>query len=266
MLRIARTSLFACVLALGSPPATPQSAPASANLPAFDAATIKPPDPGAAWRKVGFYGEPGGRIFFGGKLKMLVEYAFNLQEYQVTGGPEWITSHWFEINAVPPDSSASRRIKVRNAEPTAEQRLMLQSLLRDRFGFKFHLESKDGEVYILTRASKSLQLKLPKDPEADPRAIVAIKAGGIADGEAVGVDTTTEYLARRLSRYLQLPVLDRTGITGSYDFYLPPSDPENHDVIAAVLSVVDRLGLTIKRGRGPIQTLVVDHVEQPSEN
>jgi uncharacterized protein (TIGR03435 family) len=48
--------------------------------------------------------------------------------------------------------------------------------------------------------------------------------------------------------------------------YLPPDDPENHDVVAAVLDVVDRLGLKIKRGRGPIQTLVIDHVEQPSEN
>jgi uncharacterized protein (TIGR03435 family) len=258
--------LVVCTFALWLPPASSQNVPVSANLPAFDAATIKPPDPGAAWRKVGFYGEPGGRIFFGGKLKMLVEYAFNLQEYQVTGGPEWITSHWFEINAVPPDSSASRRIKVRNAEPTAEQRLMLQSLLRDRFGFKFHLESKDGEVYILTRASKSLQLKLPKDPEADPRAVVVMKAGGIADGEAFGANTTMEYMAQMLSHYLQLPVVDETGISGSYDYNLPPNDPENHDPMAAVLSVVDRLGLTIKRGRGPIQTLVVDHVEQPSEN
>jgi uncharacterized protein (TIGR03435 family) len=90
--------------------------------------------------------------------------------------------------------------------------------------------------------------------------------GGIAEGEAVGVNTTTAYLARSLSRYLQLPVLDETGITGAYDFSLPPTDPENHDVVAAALGVVNRLGLTIKRSRGPIQTLVIDHVEQPSEN
>jgi uncharacterized protein (TIGR03435 family) len=133
-------------------------------------------------------------------------------------------------------------------------------------GLKSHLETKEGEVYILTRSRKPLQLKPPKDPELDPRAIVMMKQGGIADGEAQGTNTTTDYLALRLSRYLQLPVLNQTGIIGTYDYYLPPDDPENHDVVAAVMDVVDRLGLKIKRGRGPIQTLVIDHIEQPSEN
>jgi uncharacterized protein (TIGR03435 family) len=240
--------------------------PTSPDLPVFAAATIKPPDPAARYRKAGFYGEPGGRIFFGGNMNMLVENAFNLQDYQVDGGPDWGASQWFEISAVPPENSLSRNIQVRNAEPTAEQRLMLQSLLRDRFGLKSHLQTKEGEVYILTRGSKPLQLKPPKDPASDPRAIVMMKQGGIADGEAEGTNTNTDYLALRLSRYLQLPVLNQTGITGSYDYYLPPIDPENHDIQAAVLNVVDRLGLKIKRGRGPIQTLVIDHVEQPSEN
>ncbi len=93
-----------------------------------------------------------------------------------------------------------------------------------------------------------------------------MKRGGIDDGEAFGSNTTMKYMAQTLSRYLQLPVLDQTGIDGSYDYSLPAVDPENHDMVTAVVSVVDRLGLTIKRGRGPIQTLVIDHVEQPSEN
>jgi uncharacterized protein (TIGR03435 family) len=184
------TFLLICALALGSLPAFPQSVPVSTDLPAFDAATIKPPDPGARFRKAGFYGEPGGRIFFGGNIKMLVEFAFGLQDYQVAGGPGWIASQWFEINAVPPEISPSRNIKVSNAEPTSEQRLMLQSLLLDRFGFKFHLETKAGEVYILTRGSKPLQLTTPKDPLSDPRALVFMKQGGIADGEAEGTNTT----------------------------------------------------------------------------
>jgi uncharacterized protein (TIGR03435 family) len=258
--------LLPLALALASPPSSLQSDPVSANLPAFDVATIKPPDPGAPYQKEGFYGEPGGRVFFGGNIKMLVECAFSLQDYQVAGGPEWTASQLFEINAVPPETSLSRNVKVRNAEPTSEQRLMLQSLLRDRFGLKFHLEMREGRVYILTRGNKPLQLKPPKDPVSDPRAIVMTKEGGIADGEAQGTNTTTDYLALRLGRYLQLPVLNQTGITGSYDYYLPPADPDNHDVVAAVLNVVDRLGLKIKRGRGPIQTLVIDHVEQPSQN
>jgi uncharacterized protein (TIGR03435 family) len=266
MLRAELTFFLTSALALSLPGASPQSAPVSSKLPAFDAATIKPPDPGARFRKAGFSGEPGGRVFFGGNIKMLVMYAFNLQDYQVAGGPAWTASQWFEINAVPPETSLSLNIKVRNADPTAEQRLMLQGLLLDRFGLKSHFEVKEGEVYILTRGAKPLQLKPPKDPASDPRAIVMMKQGGIADGEALGTNTSTDYLALRLSRYLQLPVLNQTGIGGSYDYYLAPDDPENQDVVAAVLDVVDRLGLKLKRGRGPIQTLVIDHIEQPSEN
>jgi uncharacterized protein (TIGR03435 family) len=266
MLRALFTHLLSSSLAFASPPAPPQLGPVSADLPTFDAATIRPPNPGDRFRKAGFYGEPGGRVFFGGNIRMLVEYAFNLQDYQVVGGPDWAASQWFEINAVPPETSLSRNIKTRNAEPIPEQRLMLQSLLRDRFGFRFHLDTREGGVFILTRGRKPLQLKSPKDPASDPRAIVMMKQGGLADGEALGTNTTTDYLALRLSRYLQLPVLNETGMTGSYDFYLPPDDPENHDLVAAVFDVVDRLGLKIKRGRGPVRTIVIDHIGQPSEN
>ena len=259
------TLLLAFTLTLASPVASPQSAPASANLPAFDAATIKPPDPRGRDRNIGFYGDPGGRVFYGGYIKLLLEYAFNVQDYQVAGGPPWISSQWFEINAVPPENSLSRNIKVANADPIPEQRLMLQSLLRERFGFKSHLETKEGQVYILTRGKSRLQLKPPKDPAADPRAIVVIKSSGI-DGEAVGTNTTIDYLAQRIGRYLKAPVVNQTGLTGSYDFYLPPDDPANQDPVAATLGAVKRLGLKIKCGQGPIQTLVIDQVEQPSEN
>jgi uncharacterized protein (TIGR03435 family) len=266
-----RAALLTAVIAvltgcLMNPAALAQSSNETPKPLVFDAATIKPPDPKAPDRLAGFYGYPGGRVFFGGYIKGLVGLAFSLQDYQLGGVPNWVSSQWFEINAVPPEASTSRNIKVRNAEPTSEQRLMLQSLLRDRFGFKYHLGVKEGEVYILSRGSRALQLKPPKDPAADPRAIVFSKVGDIWDGEAEGTNTTTEYLAIRLNHYLQLPVLNQTGITGSYDYYLPPDDPENNDRVAAVLSVVDRLGLKIKRGRGPIQSLVIDHIEIPSEN
>ncbi|MFC5860719.1 TIGR03435 family protein [Acidicapsa dinghuensis] len=265
MLRATLSLILAASFAFASPQISAQSAPASTDLPAFDAATIKPPDPNAG-RIAGFYGKPGGRVFFGGNLRMLIECAFNLQDYQLTGGRDRADSQWFEINAVPPETSPSRNIRVGNAEPSADQRLMLQSLLRDRFAFKFHMETKQGEVYILTRGKKPLQLKPPKDPTADPRAIVVLKQGGIADGEAEGTNTTTDYLAKMLSRYLRLPVLNQTNITGSYDYYLPPNDPENQDAVTDILGVVDRLGLKIKHGRAPIQTLVIDHVEQPTAN
>jgi uncharacterized protein (TIGR03435 family) len=263
-----RAALLTAVIAglsgcLMNPAALAQSSNETPKPLVFDAATIKPSAP---YGNAGFSGYPGGRVVFGGFVKWLVEFAFNLQDYQVAGGPSWVSSQWFNINAVPPEASPSGNNKLQNADPTSEQRLMFQSLLRDRFGFKYHLEMKKGEVYILSQGSGALQLKSPKDTAADPRAIVMMKRGDIADGEAEGINTTSDYLAIRLSRYLQLPVLNQTGITGSYDFYLPPDDAENKDPVVAVLRVVDRLGLKIKRGRGPIQNLVIDHIEMPSEN
>jgi uncharacterized protein (TIGR03435 family) len=265
MLKAIFTLLLTCVLALVTP-ASSQAAIAAGDLPAFDAATIKPPDPAARYRLLGFYGEPGGRVIVNGNLKMLIEQAFGVQEYQISGGPSWIGSQQFDINAVPPETALSRNIKMRQAVPTAEQKLMLQSLLRDRFGFQYHLETRTGDVYLLMRGSKPLALEPPKDSTRDPRAIVLMKQGGIVDGEAVGYNTTIDYLATRLSGYLQLPVLNQTEITGLYDFSLPANDPENQDVVSAVSSVVDRLGLKLKRGRGPVETLVIDHVEAPTGN
>ncbi len=249
---------------------TPPAAPVAASSPQFAAATIKPHDPSNTSRysnAQGFYGQPGGRVFFGGWAKMLVMFAYGLQDYQVAGGPGWAGTERFEINAVPPESSPSHNIQIANAEPTAEQRQMLQSLLRDRFGLQCHFETKEGEVYILTRGTKPLQFLAPKDPNSDPRAIVLLKGGEngmFEDGEAYGNNTTSDYLAIRLSNYLKLPVLNQTGIAGSWDFHLDPVDPDNHDIPTAVYGVVDRLGLKIKRGRGPIQTLVIDHIDHPT--
>jgi len=247
---------------LMNPAALAQSSNETPKSLVFDVATIKPCSP---YGSAGLSTYPGGGVLFRGLIKWLVEIAFSLQDYQVAGDPKWVSSQWFEINAVPPEASPSRNIKLQNADATSEQRLMLQGLLRDRFGFKFHFEMKEGEVYVLSRGTRALELKPPKDPAAGPRAIL-LDNRGIWDGEAQGTNTTTDYLAIRLSRYLQLPVLNQTDIAGSYDFYLPPDDAENKDPVVAVLRVVDRLGLKIKRGRGPIQHLVIDHIEMPSEN
>ena len=253
------------LLAIPSSTETSQAQSVPADLPSFEVATIKSPAPGAD-RKGGFYGEPGGRVFVGGTVRMLVMIAFNLRSDQIVGDRDWAASDWFEVDAVPPESSPSRHISVGNNEPTLEQRQMLQSLLHDRFEFQSHFEAKEGDVYVLTRGNKAVQFKPPKNSAADPRAVVVIKEGGIADGEAEGINTTTDYLAQRLGRYLGLPVLNETGITGSYDFELLADNPENSDVVSAVQSVVNRLGLKLKRTRGSIQTLVIDHIQRPSQN
>lgn len=257
--------LFVVTLLLSPMLHAQTAAPPTTASPQFDAATIKPRPPSGGIPVAGFLSYPGGRVTYTGNAKVLIEFAYGLQDYQIATGPEWTTADKFDITAVPPDSSPSRERKLYNAEPTAEQHLMLQALLRDRFGLQCHFESREGEVYLLTRGNKPLQFVPPEHPDADPRAVVVRKPTRI-DGEAGGTNTTTDYMATMFSHYLNIPVLNQTGITGAWDYHLDPADPDNHDMQTAVYSVVDRLGLKIKRGRGPIQTLVIDHIEHPTMN
>ena len=81
-----------------------------------------------------------------------------------------------------------------------------------------------------------------------------------------GENVSMEYLAKRLSVFLDRPIRDRTGLTGSYDFDLAPYDPTNRDVPSAVVGAVNRLGLKLKAGKGPIDMIVVDSVTRPTAN
>lgn len=256
---------------------TPPPAPASqaiptqtdaSNLPAFEVATIKPINPNAGGM-MGFISRPGGRVDLGfASVKIMMCHAFDVQESQITGGPAWVDTDRYNVTAVPPESSPSRtaaQAKIK-ATPSDEQRKMIQRLLIDRFGLKVHWETKEGPVYILTRGRKPLQLKEPKDKNADPRGAVIVKQGGIADGSAFGINIPMPLLARFMGSWFNMPVLDKTGIQGSYDFELPPIDPENQDYALAATEAMDALGLKLERGRGPIQVIVIDQVQHPSEN
>lgn len=235
---------------------------------AFEVATIKPIDPNGGGR-VGFYSYPGGRVVVGAAtVKMLMYYAFDVQEFQIQGGPDWAGSARYDVAAVPPENSESRTAKQPpvKATPSDEQRAMLKTLLVERFGLKFHSEMKERPAYILTRGKKPLQLQTPKDKDADSRVAVMMKAGGIVDGEAFGTNISMASLVKQLSRYMNSPVLDETGLEGTYDFHIQPFDPENHDMTIGTMEAMEHLGLRLKLGKGQMETLVIDEVTRPTQN
>ena len=241
---------------------------ADAKLPAFEVATIKPIDPNKGGA-VGFYSFPGGRVNVGfATVKILMFYAFNVQDFQIAGGPEWVSTEKYNIVAVPPEASKSRTAKAPpiGATPSLEQRQMLLSLLVDRFGLKFHRENREGPVYFLVKGSGRLEMQDAKDKDADSRGAVMVKSGGVYDGETFGTNVTMAFWARQLGGELRRPVVDRTGLTGSYDFHLAPFDPENQDYQLSVFESTKRLGLDLKAGKGPIETIVIDSVTKPTEN
>jgi uncharacterized protein (TIGR03435 family) len=248
-----------------------QSSPTLKNpiLPSFEVATIKPADHEHGGEEVGFLGRPGGRVHFGySRIETLLYYAFHLPTSQITGIPPDLAKADYDILALPPANSKSRTQQgpALQATPTDEQRQMLQSLLIDRFGLKYHYDTKPGPVYLLLRGTGQLHLQPAKDKTLDPRGAVVIKQGGIVDGEAFGTNLTLAFLAETLTRSMGRPVLDRTGLNGTYDFHLDPDDPENTDLVEGTIDAMHRLGLQLKPAKGPIQTLVVDSLHAPTEN
>lgn len=248
--------LFATFL-FGAPQQPPDS---------FDVASVKP----ATTREMnGIYTYPGGRVACRGCwLEFLIEQAFNMQRFQVTGGPGWMDSERWEIEAQPPASSRSSQSRppYPKAPPNDEQRRMLQSLLAERFQLKYHRETRQGPVYLLTRGSKPLKMQEPKDKDVFPWS--GSLAGGALVGDGLaGINESMGDLAWRLSRYLERPVLDQTGITGSFDFRVEyRSDDPKPDVISMILSTVQDLGLKLEPSRGPVDHLVIEHAEKPSGN
>lgn len=126
-------------------------------------ATIKPASPKDNVR--GLFTYPGGRIVCSlCTVQYLMMEAFDLRDWQITGGPNWARDADYQIEAKPPETSQATHLNNTDEKmaPSAEQRQMLQSLLMERFQLKTHHETRQGAVYILERARKHFRCILPQ--------------------------------------------------------------------------------------------------------
>jgi uncharacterized protein (TIGR03435 family) len=219
----------------------------------------------------GLYTYPGGEVRCNGcALEYLIMNALDVQQFQISGGPAWmdlVSGDRFDIEAKPPESSSSARSTPTSPKsaPNEEQRQMLQSLLADRFQLKFHREIKEGTVDILSRGPGQFKLTPPKDKSAFPWA--GGISGGWFGGGIRGENISMPQLAARLSRFLKRPVLDQTGLEGSFDFeYRLGGDDNDGDIPSFLVMSMKGIGLMLKPGNGPVETIVIDHLEKPSAN
>jgi uncharacterized protein (TIGR03435 family) len=213
----------------------------------------------------------------------------------IEGGPAWINSDRYEINA--------------KAEGALSEEMthgpMLQALLEDRFKLKIHRETREIQVYALTVAKSGPRLQAFKEgsctpfdfatairPPTDPLPSgqipncfgeMSIKGPNwVFDTQA----TTLHEISQRFGEMLDRPVIDRTGISGRYDFHLefamdetapPPHRPGTDPVQLpdaasdpsrgpSIFTAIQQYGLRLERSKGPGEFLVIDHVEKPSEN
>jgi uncharacterized protein (TIGR03435 family) len=240
------------------------------NPPAFEVASVKLADPlGNHPVGVGVFTYPGGRVVGSNcTLGYLIQVAFDTDEIVFPGAPRWYNNDRFEIDARPPATSASRKSNPSSFKnpPNAEQESMLQTLLAERFQLKFHRETKERPIYLLTRGTGQLKLREPKNKNEYSWAGTAAGGGPFENGIA-GTNISMAQFARRLTPPLGRPVLDRTGLTGFYDFrYEYTSDDPAHDVIPSILASIRGLGLKLEPSTAPVETIVIEHVEKPSAN
>jgi bla regulator protein BlaR1 len=247
-----------------------QSQGGEAKLPRFEVASVRPSNPNREEIN-GFYTYPGGRIVARGcNAIYLIMVAFNVQEFQISGGPDWISltsGDRFDVQAKPSESSLSAGWETSSPKiyPGLEERQMLQTLLAERFHFRFHRGTKEGAIFILAKGSKELKLTPPKDTNSFPWA-GGISGGWFAGGMR-GENISIRQLTERLSGFLRRPVLDQTGIEGSFDFEFPTgTDDNDSDIPTFLVTAMKGIGLSLKPSRGPVETIFIDHIERPSPN
>lgn len=261
------------ILAVSFLPAQDNSMPAdaqtaSASLPSFEVAAIKPGKSQPPFI-VGLEHYPSGRVVITNfTLENILMFTFGVAPFQITGGPAWINSDRFVIQA---EASSSPSPVPNSVDPrtplSLKQREMLLALLIDRFQLKYHREEKEGPVFLLERGKGKLALQPRQHPEAHSWVNTFRGGTGLAGG-----NISMPGLAKSLSRFLQRTVIDKTGISGSFDFDIKTSefDPTvkytAEDSRSSILTAVHDLGLQLKSAKGLVETIVIESAAQPSPN
>ncbi len=245
------------IVVLTPPPPQQTSASAPAPTAAFDVISIKPTDP----KNTGLAVKPDPNSFTmtGASLKFLVQYAYDLHGFQIESAPAWMTSARFDIVAKTDPSSTPAQ----SQDWEAGQKLLrarLQSLLADRFKLRAHKGTMEMPVYGLVVA------------KGGPKLEASTNNTGISTGPGLLLcsDSSMDDLASLLSGSMDRMVLDQTKLTGSYTFKLKWTPDEsanpNPDLPGIFTAIQEQLGLKLTPTKGPVETLIIDHIEKPSDN
>lgn len=266
-------AIVVCSFVLGVAPLGAQSPSADSKPPTFDVASVKRNTSGSG--RFSILVQPGGRLVVSNvTLELLVENAYQLEEFQLVGAPGWVKSDHFDIEATGAGDVSNLIAAERNSAPTRLQ-LMIRSLLADRFKLALHAETRTVPVYELLLARKDGRLgqNLTRsatdcwapaaDQPAPPDASNTCTFGGTA-GRFHAASASMLQIARALAQHVSRPVLDRTGLDGLFDVDLtwaPDNDPNGPSLFTAVQ---EQLGLKLESTSGPADVYVIDHVEHPT--
>ena len=265
----------------------------------FEVASIKPSDPDT--RGIMFRNSPGIVHIVGATISFLIEQAYDVRDFQISGGPRWINSDRYDVMAriesTPPPADPSGVPDQQKA--MEQQRERLRALLEERCHLKIHRETKELQAYLLTPAKGGHKLKQAAPVEAGQ----ADKDRGgprgpslrVGRGQIIAQSVSLDFLVQMLARQLGRPVIDKTGLTGAYDFTLEwtpesgpglgpgfassgasvpgkepsrldspaPDEPNGPSIFSAIQ---EQLGLKLESRKAPTDIIVIESVEKPSEN
>ncbi len=270
-----------------------QTASGATSL-SFDVVSIKP------------FRTPGGMtgcMFMPGRLtckdtmvKWVILRAYNMLRIQLPGGPGWISSEPYDIEAKESDELSAEMEKLPREQRQEKERLLLRAMLADRFHLKVHLETREVPVYALVVAKSGPKLKAANVQSAFPgvttgpdgRSITyTCSIGNASGGGDVYQNCTIATLAIFLPVQVGRIVLDQTGLQGRYDFTLNYAEqdsaadssgaagsgaasdnplPPASSGPSIFTALQEQLGLKLESTRGPVDIIIIDHIERPTEN
>jgi uncharacterized protein (TIGR03435 family) len=268
--------------------------PAPWPKPSFEVASIKPTTARGPVNT-----SPGGEYVAAGQpLKALIALSHRIRGFQVLGGPAWVGTDLWEIQAKAPEGRVPARSTQRDLNKPDVMDLMLQSLLEDRFQLKLHQETRQLPVYELVVAKGGPKLTLsenqgpilPRDPSAPIRrqpnglpemirgmysigGFGTVPGGRKFEGKAIALSALINQLIGMMNR----PIIDKTNLTGLYDIKLEwipdnlqatPGGPPAPDSEGPTLTtaIQEQLGLRLESTKGPVEVIVIDSVQRPTEN
>ena len=274
------------LLLLGSLATTPPRAqePAS-DLPAFEVASIKPR---TGERAFGGPSAPDRFVNADTTLRGLIRFAYDVQDFQIDGGPDWVDEARFDVSATAA------------GQPTRdEMRQMVRRLLAERFGLRTHVETREMPIYalVMARADRALgaQMRpatfdcgalldkgagaLPPRGPGEPAPRCAWRIGLNAAVSRMFLDgASVPRFAALIQPMLRRIIIDRTGLTGTFDIELefatdqielplplPPDAPAGtpRDGLSLFTAVEEQLGLKLESERGPVDVIVIDAARMP---
>ncbi len=221
-----------------------------AAQPAFEAVSVRPSVSPGTREQI----DPGRLVMTGLTLRALILEAYGVQGFQTAGGPGWVDSDRFDVQAVTAGSNSREQLLE-----------MLQAVLADRFGLVLHRETRALSGYSLTADKGGTKLQASKEAETQ----IGLRPLVKDEGRSIRVilkKASMASLARYISQRMDCPVVDGTGLAGFFDFQQDLTLDTVFDLPTVFVEILPSLGLKLQPAKVPTEILVIDHAAKPSGN